>query len=186
MVLMMQGQLDMLNDNIEEPNEQVRLANSYRFGKRSEKVSVIEGQMSFSDEAAAMYDSSAVEPKADEVISVRKKKTKGQRELDLKDFPIDVIPIHSVSEEELVVFFGKGNWKKMPDEKYKRLRHEPESWTVELHTVEIYLSTDGEHQDEFLRGKRPKDLLRNSIVTPSLLPAILNANMSISSALSRV
>ena len=53
----------------------------------------------------------------------------------------------------------------MPDETYKRLRHEPESWTVEVHTVEVYVGTDGEHQDEFLRGSRPKDLLRNSIVT---------------------
>lgn len=56
MVLTMQGQLDTLNDNIEKLIEQVRLANSYRFGKSSEKLSVIEGQMSFFDEADAMYD----------------------------------------------------------------------------------------------------------------------------------
>lgn len=30
----------------------------------------------------------------------------------------------------------------MPDETYKRLRHEPESWTVELHTDEVYVGTD--------------------------------------------
>lgn len=77
MVLMMQGQLDTLNDNIEKLIEQVRLANSYRFGKRSEKLSVIEGQISFFDEADAMYDNFVAEPEADEVISVRKKKTKG-------------------------------------------------------------------------------------------------------------
>lgn len=68
-----------------------------------------------------------------------------------------------VSEEKLDAFFGKGNWKKMTDEKYKRLRHEPESWTVELHTVEVYVGTDGDRQDEFLRGQRPKDLLRNIV-----------------------
>ena len=38
-----------------------------------------------------------------------------------------------------------------------------------------YVGTDGEHQDEFLRGDRPKDLLRNSILTPSLGAAIMNA-----------
>ena len=74
----------------------------------------------------------------------------------------------------------------MPDETYKRLRHEPESWTVEVHTVEVYVGTDGEHQDEFLRGKRPKDLLRNSIVTPSLLSSIINVKYVNSSTLSRV
>ena len=51
-------------------------------------------------------------------------------------------------------------------ETYKRLRYEPASWTVEVHTVEVYVGTDGDHQDEFIRGERPKDLLRNSIVTP--------------------
>lgn len=133
-----------------------------------------------------MYDNFAAEPEADKVISVRKKKTKGQRELNLKEFPVDVIPVHRVSGEALDAFFGKGNWKKMPDETYKRLRHEPESWTVELHTVEVYVGTDGDHQDEFLRGQRPKDLLRNSIVTPSLLASILNVKYVNSSALNRI
>ena len=185
-VLTMQGQLDTLNGNIEKLIEQVRLANSYRFGRHSEKLSVIEGQMSFFDEAEAMYDADIKEPEVDKVLTAKKKKAKGQRNLDLKDFPVDIIPTHRVSEEELNAFYGKGNWRKMPDETYKRLRHEPESWTVELHTVEVYVGTDGDHQDEFLRGKRPKDLLRNSIVTPSLLASILNVKYVNSSALNRV
>ena len=185
-ILMMQGQLDTLNNNIEKLIEQVRLANSYRFGKHSEKLSIIDGQMSFFDEAEVTYDASCKEPDIEEVIPVKKKKAKGQRELDLKDFPVDVLPSYSISEEELNSFFGKGNWRRMPDETYKRLRHEPESWTVELHTVEVYVGTDGDHQDEFLRGKRPKELLRNSIVTPSLLASILNVKYVNSSALNRV
>ena len=32
-VLMMQGQLDALNENIEKLIEQVRIANNYRFGR---------------------------------------------------------------------------------------------------------------------------------------------------------
>lgn len=74
----------------------------------------------------------------------------------------------------------------MPDEVYKRLRHEPESWTVEVHTVEVYVGTNGDHQDEFMRGSRPKDLLRNSIVTPSLIASILNVKYVNSSALHRI
>ena len=53
-------------------------------------------------------------------------------------------------------------------------------------TVEVYVGTDGEHQDEFHRGKRPKDQLRNSIVTPSLLASILNVKYVNSSALHRI
>lgn len=186
-VLMMQGQLDTLNENIERLIEQVRIANSYRFGKHTETLDSIDGQMSFFDEAESCCDLSVPEPAAEEVLpSRRNHKKKGQRETDLKDFPEEILPPYQVSTEELDAFYGAGNWRRMKDETYKRLRHEPESWTVEIHTVEVYVGTGGDHQDEFLRGKRPKDLLRGSIVTPSLLASILNVKYVNSSALHRV
>ena len=43
----------------------------------------------------------------------------------------------------------------MTNETYKRLCHEPESWTVEVHAVEVYVGTGGDHQDKFLRGTHP-------------------------------
>ncbi len=52
--------------------------------------------------------------------------------------------------------------------------------------MEVYVGTGGDRQDEFLRGKSPKDLLRGSIVTPSLLASILNVKYVNSSALHRV
>ena len=186
MILMMEGQMELMNENIERLIEQVRIANNYRFGKHSEKMDVIEEQLSFFDEAEATCDETLPEPEADEVIEYVRRKKKNTRDINLKDLPEEVIPPYSVSEEELDSFYGKGNWRRMPDETYKRLRHEPESWTVELHTVEVYVGTDGDHQDEFLRGKRPKDLLRNSIVTPSLLASILNVKYVNSSALHRI
>lgn len=188
-VLMMQGQLATLNENMEKLIEQVRLANSHRFGKHSETLHTIDGQLSlFFDEADVHYDDSAAEPTFEEVIktTIKKKKVKGQRDLDLKNFPEDILPTHTVSEEELDAFYGKGNWRKMATETYKRLRHEPESWTVEVHTVDVFVGTGGEHQDEFMRGVRPKDLLRNSIVTPSLLASILNVKYVNSASLNRI
>lgn len=186
-VLMMQGQLDTLNKNIEKLIEQVRIANSYRFGRHTETLKSIEGQFSFFDEAEDAYDESVPEPVPEEVLPDKQsRKKKGQRNLDLKDFPEEIFPPYSVSREQLDAFYGEGNWRRMPDETYKRLRHEPESWTVEVHTVEVYVGTDGDHQDEFLRGDRPKDLLRNSIVTASLLASILNVKYVNSSALHRI
>ena len=186
-ILSMQGQLDALNENIEKLIEQVRLANSYRFGRHTETLKSIDGQLSFFDEAETLFDAAAQEPSVEEAVAVtRKKKSKGQRELNLKAFPEEAVPVHSVSVEQLDTFYGKGCWRRMPDEVYKRLRHEPESWTVEVHTVEVYVGTSGDLQDEFLRGKRPKDLLRGSIVTPSLLASILNVKYVNSSALHRV
>ena len=146
-VLMMQGQLDTLNENIERLIEQVRIANSYRFGKHTETLDSIDGQMSFFDEAESCCDLSVPEPAAEEVLpSRRNHKKKGQRETDLKDFPEEILPPYQVSTEELDAFYGAGNWRRMKDETYKRLRHEPESWTVEIHTVEVYVGTGGDHQ----------------------------------------
>ena len=187
-ILTMQGQLDTLNENIEKLIEQIRTASQHRFGRSTETMKSIEGQMSFFDEADILFDADAAEPEAEEVLPVkfRRKRAKGQRDIDLKDFPEEVFPTHVVSEETLDAFYGKGNWKRMPDETYKRLRHEPESWTVEIHTVEVYVGTDGYHQDEFLRGDRPKDIFPNSIVTPSLLASILNVKYVNASPLYRI
>lgn len=186
LVLATYGQIDKLNENVDYLIEQVRIANNYRFGKHTEKLEVIDGQMSFFDEAEAHCDESAPEPEADKVISYVRSGKKKSREESLEGFPVEEIPPYSVSEEELDAHFGKGNWRRLPDEKYKRLRHEPESWTVEQHTVEVYVGTGGDHQDEFMRGKRPKELFRNSLATPSLIASILNVKYVNSSALNRV
>ena len=64
-ILTMQGQLDALNENIEKLIEQVRIANQNRFGRSTETMKSIDGQLSFFDEADAIYDENAAEPEAD-------------------------------------------------------------------------------------------------------------------------
>ena len=58
--------------------------------------------------------------------------------------------MHPVPLDELNAYFGEGNWRKLPDETFKKLRFEPASYTVEEHTVEVYVGTGGDHQDEFI------------------------------------
>lgn len=174
-VLSMQDQLDQMNENLETLIEQIRIANQQRFGRHTETLDTINGQLSLFNEAEALSEDTAEEPALEEVLPTvsKKKKQRGKRDADLSGFPEEQI-LHRISPDELSELYGEGNYKRMPDETYKRLRYEPASWTVEVHTVEVYVGTDGLHQDEFLRGNRPKDLLRNSIVTPSLEAAILN------------
>lgn len=62
LVLMMQGQLEALNENIEKLIEHVRLANSYRFGKHTETLDSLDGQLSFFDEAECFCDHQVSEP----------------------------------------------------------------------------------------------------------------------------
>lgn len=186
-VISMQEQLEKMNENLENLVEQIRLSNHQRFGRQTEKLRAFEGQYSFFDEAEALSEDFTCEPAAEDVLRKknRKKKEKGKRNIDLKDLPEENHD-HDVSKEQLDAVYGKGNWRELPSEEYKRLRFEPASWTVENHKVHVYVGRDGDHQDEFLRGDRPRDLFRNSIVTPSLAAAILNAKYVTSMPLYRI
>ena len=77
----------------------------------TETIESIEGQLFFFDEADALYNPLMQEPDPEDVLprQAKKKKAKGQREEDLKDFPEDIIPAHTVSKEALDAFYGAGN-----------------------------------------------------------------------------
>ena len=189
-IYQMQDRLDRLEHNYENLVEQIRLANQQRFGRHTEKLDDIAGQLSFFNEAEANYDGTAKEPTVEEVIDSsrkvpRKPKKKGQREEDLKDFPQEVI-LHDIPEQELNEAFGEENWKSMPDEIFWQLRFEPAKWTAEKHIIKVYVGTDGAHQDEFLRGDHPETMFRGSIATPSLEAAIINAKYVNSNPLDRI
>ena len=174
-ILGMQEQMNRMNDNLERLIEQIAVANQNQFGRKTEKLNQIDGQLSFFNEAEALSDDNAEEPEIEIVVrKVRNKKQAGKRELDLEGLPEEQID-HTLSDEQLDSFFGPGCWRRMKSDTYSRLRFNPASWTVERHSVDVAVGTTGDHQDEFMRGDRPKDLLRNSLATPSLVGAIMNA-----------
>ena len=170
---MQQERMNVLNEKIDLLLEQVALANQRRFGRSSEKI-VLEGQMELCfNEAEVIIDAkeSITEPELDEVYlkPAKRKKLKGKREADLKDLPIKVLH-HEMSDLELKEIFGE-KWRRLPDEVYKRLAFHPATFEVEEHHVAVYCGADNQ---TIVRAKRDKDLLRNSIVTPSLQAAIYN------------
>lgn len=176
LVISMQDQIDKLNNNIEKLIETIRVADQHRFGRRTERLDEIAGQLSLFNEAEAYSEEAGPEPDSYEMFLkvTRKKKQKGKRKEDFKDLPHEPHD-HRLTDEQLDEFFGKGCWRRMEPETYIRVRCQPATYTVEDHTVDVAVGTKGDHQDEFLRGDRPKDLLRGSVVTPSLLAAIINA-----------
>ena len=189
-IYQMQDRLDCLEQNYENLMEQAHLANQQRFGRQTEKLDDIAGQLSFFNEAEANCDEKVPEPTVEEVIDsarkvLKKPKKKGQREEDLKDFPQEEIP-HDIPQQELNEAFGEGNWKNMPDEIFWQLRFEPAKWVAEKHIIKVYVGTDGIHQDEFLRGDHPKTMFKGSIATPSLEAAIINAKYVNSNPLDRI
>ena len=160
LIISMQDQLEQLNANIEKLIEQVRIADQYRFGRHSEKMDVIDGQLSLFDEAESLYVEDAEEPDIDDVIpKKRKKKTKGKRDTDLDSFEQKPF-LHDVTKEELDAFFGSGNWKAWhTDDVYKRLRYEYQKGRDHHLPLEYYkdfngvLVTDGLQQYHLVEKK---------------------------------
>lgn len=189
-IFLMQEKLDKLEKDYEALIEQIRLANQQRFGRQTEKLDQIAGQLSFFNEAEANCDESAPEPTIEETVAAamkrpKKPKKKGQRIEDMEGYPQEEIP-HDIPKEKLDEAFGEGCYKSMPDEICWQLRFEPARWVAEKHVIKVYVGTDGQHQDEFLRGDHPDTLFRGSVATPSLEAAVINAKYVNSNPLDRI
>lgn len=65
----MQDRLDKLEHDYENLIEQIRLANQQKFGRSTEKLSEIAGQLSFFNEAEAFCDETSEEPDIEDVIN---------------------------------------------------------------------------------------------------------------------
>lgn len=110
-IYQMQDRLDKMEQNYEKLMEQIRLANQQRYGRHSEKLDAITGQLSFFNEADACCDGNVPEPTIEDTIieaqkKPRKHKQKGQREEDLKEFPQKEIP-HDVGATSSLKYLAK-------------------------------------------------------------------------------
>ena len=175
--LAQQSQLKDIDQKLQLVLEQVAVLNNHRFGKSSEKLETdnqiafleIDGKIVFFNEAEVI--ASMTEYDEDEPAKARPKKVKGKRAQDIKDLP--VIPIsHEMTPEELVTEFGEDGWYQLPDEVYNRYRFTPAKVEIEEHHVAVYKSKKDNH---FKKADHPGYLLRNSLVSPSLEAAIMNA-----------
>ena len=163
MLLQMQQQMNTLT-------EKLAAANARFFGRSTEKLDTLPGQMNLFNEAEAAAAEAVVEPDIDHVV-VHKKKQKGQRKEDLSRLPVR-IENHELTKQQLLEIYGEGGWKRLPDEVFSRVEYKPSVKEVVEHHVAVYA---GKEDDQIIRAERPVDLLRNSIATPSLVAAIMNA-----------
>lgn len=166
------AQLEEMNKNITLLIEANKIGKQKRFGRSSEKI-VYDEQMElcFNEAEVTAAGKLIEEPKFEEVCPkpYKRKKAKGKRDEDLKDLPVNIIE-HTLCDEELRAIFGD-TWKRLPDEVYKRLQFHPATFEVEEHHVAVYAGKDNQ---TIVKANRPVDLLRNSIVTPTLAAGILN------------
>lgn len=108
MLLAMRDQMERMNGNLENLIEQIRVANQQKFGRHTEKLEAMEGQLSFFNEAEYLSEE-ALEEEPEDIFpkKPRNKKQRGKREADLKDFPEEPHD-HDIPQEELDRLFGKG------------------------------------------------------------------------------
>lgn len=173
-----QSQLEDIDAKLQLVLEQLAVSNKKRFGKSTEKLAPdnqiafmeIDGKLVFFNEAEAVAAITGYDEDK-ETVKPGPKKTKGKRAELVVDLP--VVPVHHMmSEEELIEEFGQDGWYQLDDEIYNRYRFTPAKVELEEHHVGVYKSKKDNH---FKKAKHPGYLLRNSLVSPSLLAAILNA-----------
>ena len=173
---MMQKQNEILIKQISGLQESIAILTQQRFGRKTEKLSEMPGQLSLIfDPADAVNEAEAItdngipeEPEMETVIIRRKSKTKGKREADLSCMETIVEHVLTIPEEQLVELFPKG-YHRLPDEFYKDLEYQPAKFVVHEHPIAVYA---GNGDSGVVRADRPERLLKNSILTPSLAAAI--------------
>lgn len=174
MILQQQATLSEMDKKLELLLEQIRISNQARFGQSTEK-DLLQDQLvfCFNEAEITIADAGAIsEPSIEQVIPEHKRriKKKGKRDEDLSSFPVR-IETHALSEEKLKELFD-GDYRKLPDEVYKKLEFHPATFEVVEHHIEIYC---GNKNQRIVKADHPAELLNNSIATPSLVAAILNA-----------
>ena len=167
--------MKQMSIQIEKLTEQIMLMNSRQFGKKSERYLTSSEQLTMLDfgfnEAEATIQGQLInEPDINTVIVPEHKRRKrtGKREEDLSGFPVTIVE-HNLSEEELQEKFPKG-YDRLPDEVYKKLELHPATFEVKEHHIAVYKGRNG----EIAKAKHPKEMLNNSIATPSLVAAVIN------------
>ena len=171
-------QTQALNDKMQLMMEQIVLSNKSRFGRSSEKMTdpgqirfmEVDGKIVFFNEAEAVCDLTAPEPDDLELRASKKKKQTGKKNEDLSGIPVQRID-HYITEEELTAEFGEKGWKQLPDAIFRCYRFVPAKVEVEEHHIGVYASKTDEHM---IKAPHPKNLLRGSLVSPSLAAAVIN------------
>lgn len=171
-------QTEALNEKMQLMMEQLILSKKNRFGRSSEKMAdpnqirfmEVNGTIVFFNEAEAVCDLEALEPKELELKKVKPKKQSGKRAADLSDLPVQRVD-HYLTEEELTAEFGENGWKQLPDVISRCYKFVPAKVEVEEHHIGVYSSKVDEHM---LKAPHPRNLLRGSLVSPSLAAAIIN------------
>jgi len=157
--------------------EQFRLAQRRQFGTSSEKTPAEQQALLF-NEAEATADATVPEPTL-ETITYRRRKTKGQREAQLKDLPVETV-IHRLPAEAQTCACCGGPLHELPDsmvEVRQELKIIPAQATLVKHVRAKYGCRQCEHQGTtapIITAPLPTPAFPNSLASPSAVAFIMS------------
>ena len=153
--------------------EQIKILKQRIFGAKTEKnISPEIEQLTFEmNEVEAIADTSANEEPKEETITYTRKKQTGKRTKDLEGLPVEIVT-KTLSEEELKKAFPEEEYTKLPDYVYKKLEMIPAKFYVRETRVEVY---KGKKSGKIIKANREIEMIDNSVATPSLVAALVNA-----------
>lgn len=153
--------------------EQIKIMRERVFGAKTEKGSTMSPeQISFEmNEAEGIADTSEDTEPDSETITYTRKKQVGKREKDLEGLPVEVVN-NTLSEEELAKEFPDEEYTRLPDSVYKKLEMIPAKFYVRETHIAVY---KGKKSGKIVRANREIEMIDNSVATPSLVAALINA-----------
>ena len=176
MILSLQKSVDELLKNNELLLEALKISKQRDYGKKSEVNSVDQLSLELSfNEAESICDTCFPEPELNKVTP-GKKKAKGRKQSDLMKITDHREEHIELSDKELDSIFGKGNYKRLPDEIIQKLEHIPAKFEAITYKVAVYCAKDESRCDvSIIRAKAPADPFPKSIATASLVSSIITA-----------
>ncbi len=147
---------------ISGPQDGIAVLTQQHFGRKTEKLSEMPGQLSLTfDHADAVNEAEILmeggipeEPEMEAAVVRRKSKPKGKREADLSDMEIIIESTIIIPEERLVELFPKG-YHRLPDGVYKDLEYQQAKFVVPEHHIAVYA---GNGDTGVVRADRPERL----------------------------
>ena len=172
-------QIDSLQKQLTNIQESLALLTQHRFGRKTEKLESMPGQMVIDFENSCIINElellvdamhPAEQSESDVIIKrTHKSLPAGKREDDLKSLPCLIVP-HELPKSRLEELFPNG-FKELPDEVYREVVMHPKWFEVLEHHVKVYADKAG---DRIIRADKPARLIPNSVATPSLVAGIIN------------
>lgn len=162
-----------MQNTIANQEERISQLLQQLFGRKSEKHLSEEddGQLNIFNEAEAIAETSEdKEPEEIQTITYTRKKTAGKREQDLSGLPVEIVN-HELSDDELKEAFGNDSYIRLPDTVYKKLEIVPTQYKVIEHHLAVYKCNK---TGKIVKAHHPKEMLNNSIATPSLVAGLMN------------